>query len=162
MPFFEIFAYNYTNFAITVTDSTFEPVWDEDDYLTMQYQNGSFVIPANYTLASGNNYGFDYDYSSSPSGEPGPIVFDTLGFGLYKISTIVNYTEYYFYLDIRDENMNSPIDISLKFDDSQWHWKWASGCDTGATMVWTAIVNNPTTTMTIWGLFGDCAYWTNG
>ncbi|MCH7733422.1 MAG: T9SS type A sorting domain-containing protein [Candidatus Marinimicrobia bacterium] len=39
-------------------------------------------------------------------------------------------------------------------------WKWYGSCPTGATMGWEEISEGDT--LTIWGMFEDCAYWTEG
>ncbi len=157
----EIWVYNYKNSSITITDSTFNTTWDNNKNLTSIFQNGSITVEANYHEGPRYKYGFDYVFTSHPHlGDS--TVYDTLGYGLYKISTIWDTFERYFYLDIRDGNLPaSPVDIKLKFGDGSDQWEYKHGASCNDTAFWHTITNG--NIYTIWDIWDDCveAGWTS-
>ncbi len=151
---YEIWMYNYTNYDLTVSDTTFDTVWDEDYYIeSSAWQGGSFEIDANYHLSDGTHYGYSYNYNFTGGG----VVegkYDTLAYGLYKLSTEFAAAPWVFFLDLRD-SLSAPIDLNVKFsfpyDAGIWSWQYAAGtCDTG----WFDIPNGDT--LRIWEIWNDC------
>ncbi|MBC8190941.1 MAG: T9SS type A sorting domain-containing protein [FCB group bacterium] len=156
----EIWTYNYTNYNHTFYDTAYGNVWDRDAALAPNdFQSGSFVIEANYETSDGADYGYIYDwlgYGVMPSAGK----YDTLGIGLYKISTNIADNWWGFYLDLRD-SLGSPIDIRLRFENDLgygvWSWQLTGGIE--GCEGWHSIANGDT--VAIYEMWATCDdYWT--
>ncbi|MBT3576602.1 MAG: T9SS type A sorting domain-containing protein [Candidatus Marinimicrobia bacterium] len=166
---YEIWLYNYSNSDLVFVDTTYEDVWDGQFYhlTTNDFRGGRFTVIANYTQSTENDsFGYVFDHLGYGGNLPVVEPWDTLSFGVYKISTVFQSTERKFYLDLRDD-MGTPVDFYLRFgkedtqNDTNWSWKGAEECIPYYSNNWTDIPNNDT--LAIWALWDSCeADWVDG
>jgi len=120
---------NYTN-STRKNDFIVEaisPVWNKNFYLTDSLQTGSlFQVPEHkWQTSQGTFYKYGWGHCSSHMAS-NSLIWDTLGYALYKISCTYYYQTFtvinYFYLDWRDDRFPgvfySSNDFEINFNDT--------------------------------------------
>lgn len=113
-----------SSWNVTFTATAVTERWDENFYLTSDYESASVQVPK---PGSPLNYIAYFDLVNDPIAGINPIV----AFGKYKISAIEGGVEKaYFYMDWRTSDYDVSPDVYFKYDYSSKHFRNAANTQT--------------------------------
>ncbi len=103
-------------------------------------------------------YGVEYQFTSYPNNA---IDLVEVGYGQYRFWTPQSNFDVSFTLDLRDANIQYPLDIGLKWDGVLFFWKWIHAQTNCPMNEWNTISFNDS--LQIWDIWDDCSVttWTN-